>query len=48
MIAIPLVVGPSISPHTLAYAEREGVDYVRVEPEKTDPDETEEGTDASG
>ena len=38
VIAIPLVVGPSISPHTLAYAEREGVDYVRVEPDATDPD----------
>ena len=47
VIAIPLVVGPSISPHTLVYAEREGVDYVRVEPEATDPDETEEGPDAS-
>ena len=47
VIAIPLVVGPSISPHTLAYAEREGVDYVRVEPGATDPDETEEGPDAS-
>ena len=46
VIAIPLVVGPSISPHTLAYAEREGVDYVSVEPEATDP-ETEEGPDAS-
>ena len=47
VIALPVVVGPSISPHTLAYAEREGVDYIRVEPGKTDPDEADEGPDAS-
>ena len=47
VIALPVVVGPSISPHTLGYAEREGVDYIRVEPEATDPDEADEGPDAS-
>ena len=48
VIGILRVVGPSISPHTLVYAEREGVDYIRVESEKTDPDEADEGTDACG
>ena len=39
---VPLVAGSSIRPYTLLYAEREGVVYIRVEPEETDPDETEE------
>ena len=45
--AIPVVVGPSICPATLEYAEREGVDYIWVEPEANDTGEIEEGTDAS-
>ena len=37
--AVPLVSGPSIRHTTLLYAEREGVDFIRVEPEERAPEE---------
>ena len=38
--AVPLVSGLSIRPTTLLYAEREGVAFIRVEPEEVDPEES--------